>query len=135
MNAKSKVLVVDDEPSVADALRLILEEAGYEAVAVSTGSDGLVMLNNGAIDLLITDLRLPDMSGLALLGRAAGQTANPPAIVITAFSSPEVTIEAQRLGAIAVLAKPFSPSTVLELVSRALNVKEAKVSADSIRES
>ncbi len=127
MERKLKALVVDDEPSVGDALRLILEEAGYEAVVERSGHSGIGRLDEGAFDVLITDLRLPDMSGIDLLRRAAQKERASRMIMITAFSiTAAVRDEALALGAMAVLAKPFSPSTVLDLVTRPSPARRAE---------
>jgi DNA-binding NtrC family response regulator len=122
MSNSIRVLIVDDEPSVADALRLILEENGYEAVAVGTALEGMEQLRNGRFDITITDFRLPDLSGLDFLRQINGDDSLCPArILITAYRTPQLVAEAISLGVAEVLPKPFSPSALLSAIKDAIS--------------
>lgn len=118
---KKRVLVIDDEPSVAEALRLILNDHGYETVVAHTGREGLESAEGQRFDITITDLHLPDMSGLDVLSAVCQRNPKSLVIVITAHGSPEVTLEARRCGAVDVLTKPFLPSDILRLITTALS--------------
>ena len=121
MNGPRKILVIDDETSVRDALRMILEDEGFEVVSASCGVEGVELARRSRFDLTITDLRLPDMSGLDVLSavRFAGG-GRGRAILISAHATREVCAEARTRGAVGVLHKPFPPSEILRLVADAL---------------
>jgi DNA-binding NtrC family response regulator len=121
MTLKKAILVIDDEPSVADALKLILTDSGYEVGVGTTGAEGLEKLGNRRFDLVITDIRLPDISGLDVLRHLARSHPGVLAIVITAHYTSELAAESLRLGAVSVLAKPFSPSDLLIVIRTAFN--------------
>jgi two-component system, NtrC family, response regulator PilR len=114
------ILVIDDEPSVADALEIILKDSGYEVAVALNGRDGIKRANESRFDVVITDLRLPDMSGLDVLGHMISEDPDSIVIIISAHSTPEVVAESIRLGALDVLPKPFYPSEVLGLIDQGL---------------
>ncbi|HEV2861065.1 MAG TPA: response regulator [Pyrinomonadaceae bacterium] len=116
----ARVLVIDDEPSVADALRLILEDEGFGVVVAATGRDGIEQARRGAFRLTITDLRLPDMNGLDVIGFFREQGGGGAVILITSSCTPEVCARAMELGAAGVVSKPFPPSEIIRLVAAAL---------------
>lgn len=120
MKEKARILVVDDEPSVADALRLILEDQGYSVVVATTGREGIEQARASSFNLVITDLRLPDMTGLDVLKILCEQDPRCPAILISAHATPEVCAQALAGGAVGVLPKPFAPSEILRLITKAL---------------
>ncbi len=122
MKRKVKTLVIEDEPSVADALRIILEDKGYDVRVARNGREGLQLASKQQFDVTITDLRLPDISGITVLKAICEQNPNCLMIMITAHGSSEVTAEAKRCGAIEVLPKPFIASDILKLISAALTV-------------
>ena len=120
---RQRVLVVEDEPSVADALKIVLSDNCYEVAVALTGQEGLDKATRQKFDVTITDLRLPDMSGLEVITTMRERYPNTLVIVITAHYTPEVAAESIRRGAVAVLAKPFNPSDILNLLHRALSEK------------
>jgi CheY-like chemotaxis protein len=115
---KFRLLVIEDDQSVADALRLIMEDQGYEVTVANSGGDGCEQCTRGAFDLTITDVNLPDMSGLDVLARLRALAPCQPVIVITAHVTPEVTTTAKERGALEILSKPFLPSDIISLVRR-----------------
>jgi DNA-binding NtrC family response regulator len=116
-----KILVIDDEPSVGDALSIVLGDLGYMVEVVLNGRDGVELANKERFSVAITDLRLPDMSGLEVLRHIKSSDPECPVIIITAHSTPEVINESKRLGALAVLSKPFFPAEILSLINSGLN--------------
>jgi DNA-binding response OmpR family regulator len=118
--SRAKVLIIDDEPSVADALKTILEDHGYETALAHTGSAGLEQSAAQRFDLTITDYQLPDMSGLDVLVAMRGCAVACPVLIITAYPSPELRAAAAERGALDLLSKPFLPSDILALVEQAL---------------
>jgi DNA-binding response OmpR family regulator len=115
-----QILVIDDEPSVADALKLILEDQGFVVVVASTGRDGIEHARRARFALTITDLRLPDMDGLDVIAAFREEGTGGGVILITSHCTPEICARASELGAAGVVAKPFLPSEIIRLVTAAL---------------
>ncbi|HLM56957.1 MAG TPA: response regulator [Pyrinomonadaceae bacterium] len=120
-----RVLVIDDEPSVADALRMIMEDEGFAVVVAASGREGLEQARRARFRVTITDLRLPDMDGLEVLGAFREGGVGGSVILITSYGTPEILARARDLGAVGVIAKPFLPSEILKLVAAALGRREA----------
>ena len=102
-----RVLVVDDEPSMRQMLAIVLKREGYDVVLAENGRMALAALERGPFDLLISDIKMPDMSGVDVLREAKRIDPDILGIMITAFASTETAIEAMRLGACDYLSKPF----------------------------
>jgi len=113
---KVSILVVDDEPSVGDALRLVLESSGYEVVLVTNGVDGIDQARNRRFGFGVVDLRLTDISGFQVITDILNLQPQTPLLLITAHGSPQVFAEAKKLGAIGALSKPFHPAEILKLI-------------------
>jgi two-component system OmpR family response regulator len=112
----TSILIIEDEPSVADALRLILEDRGHRVLLATAGAAGLRLARGGGVRLVITDLFLPDLSGLDVLRALAAELPLLPVVLITSQGTPEVFAEARRAGAAAFLHKPFAPDEILRVV-------------------
>ena len=119
-----RILLVDDQRQVSRMLRASLELSGqdYNVADVASAEEALIELARGPIDLLVTDLRLPGMSGLELLAKVRLQNPKARAILITGAPTDEIAAEAMALGVIAFLRKPLGTSFFLEAVARALEV-------------
>src|SRR5678816_1198045 len=105
---KPRILIVDDEPSMREMLRIVLRRDGYDVVIAQNGREALERLRGEPIDLLLSDIRMPDLSGVEVL-RAAKQTNRDIiAFMMTAFASTDTAVEAMRLGAVDYFTKPFS---------------------------
>ncbi len=118
---KLPILVVDDEPSVGDALRLVLESNGYEVVLVTKGQDGIAQARHRRFGFSVVDLYLTDISGFELITDLLTLQPQIPILLITAHGSPQVCDEAKRLGAIGALAKPFPPAEILKVINSHLH--------------
>ena len=116
----TKILVVDDERSVTDALQLILSDLGHKVNSAKTVGEANAFLKGSPYDLVFTDLRLPDGSGIDLLTHIKSDTPDAQVIVMTAHGSLDITIEAIKRGAFYYIEKPFTPDQVTMLVQRAL---------------
>jgi DNA-binding NtrC family response regulator len=117
---KVSILVIDDEPSVGDALRLVLESNGYEVVLVEKGREGIMQASSRRFCIGIIDLFLSDMSGLHAIKSIREQQPEISIILITGKGTPCAFAEAQSLGAVGMLSKPFRPADILQLISQAL---------------
>src|SRR5215211_1692247 len=118
---KTRILVVDDEPSVGDALKLVLESNGYEVVLVTKGRDGVDQARNRRFVFSVVDLYLTDISGFEVITDLLTLQPHIPILLITAHGSPQVCDEAKRLGAIGALAKPFPPAEILKVINSHLH--------------
>ncbi len=119
------ILIVDDEEATAWALAEGLREAGLETeIAHSTG-EAVSKCHQRDYDLVITDVRLPDRSGLDFLGDLVASPPAPPAIVMSAFGGPEVEAAVERLGALAYFQKPFDVELLKRTVTTALAADRA----------
>jgi two-component system response regulator PilR (NtrC family) len=101
------VLVVDDERSLRELLSIVLRREGYDVVVAENGKSALELIAREPIDLLISDIKMPDMSGVEVLRVAKKADPDVLAIMVTAFASTETAVEAMRLGACDYLSKPF----------------------------
>ena len=120
-----RVLVIDDEPSVADALRVILEDEGFAVAVAASGREGIEEARRAPFLVTITDLRLPDMDGLQVIGAFSRAGVGGALILITSYGTPDILARARDLGAVGFIAKPFLPSEILQLVAAALEGRGA----------
>ena len=129
----SRILVIDDELSIRDALALVISGLGYEVAVAKNGSEAKELLRGGPYDLIFTDLRLPDTTGIDLLPLIKSETPNTEVIVMTAHGSLDIAIEAIKLGAFYYIEKPFTPHQVTALIERALQFEAIKRENRSLR--
>ena len=106
--AALRVLVVDDEQSMRDMLRIVLRRDGYHVLLARNGSEAIELLRREPVDLLLSDIKMPDVSGVDVLRVAKDLNHDIIAIMMTAFASTETAVEALRLGATDYFTKPFS---------------------------
>jgi len=128
-----KILVVDDESSVTGALRLILGEAGYEVFTAHSFADATNLLKQTSVDLVITDLRLSDATGIDVITHVKAHTPDVEVILMTGYGSIDITIEAIKAGAYYYLEKPYTPDRLFTLVSRALQLADLRHENESLR--
>jgi len=115
-----RVLVVDDEPHMRRVLEIMLHQAAYEVVAAGNGREALKVIRQSPVDLVITDLRMPEMDGIELLACMRKDGLATPVIVITAFGSVESAVEAMKVGATDYMVRPFDVETLELTISRVL---------------
>ena len=118
--ATGRILVTDDDASLRRVLQVQLEQEGYEVAVAASGQQTLSILQLQPFDLLITDLKMPGMSGLELLRHARLQYPQTIIILLTAFGTVETAVEAMKAGAYDYLTKPVHPDEMLVVVRRAL---------------
>ncbi len=116
------VLVVDDEQGMREVLSYILSRAGYDVEACSSVAEALKLHKERSFDVTITDLRMPQSSGIDLLREVKSDDTNALVIVITAFSTWDSAVEAMRLGAFDYIKKPFDNDDIKAVVARAMEV-------------
>ena len=118
-----KILIVDDERSMRDFLRKMLEKQDYEVKAVGSGADAIAELERDGIDLMITDIKMPDISGIELMERCKKISPDTVVIVITAYASHDTAVEAMKLGAEDYITKPFDVDEFSIIIRRSLTRK------------
>ncbi|PIE05268.1 MAG: DNA-binding response regulator, partial [Sorangium cellulosum] len=131
--SKDQVLVVDDEANIRRVLSAQLAREGYEVHTAQDGEEALSMLREHHIDLVITDLRMPKLDGMALLRQALVLDANLPVVLLTAHGTVDNAVEALKTGAFDYITKPFDQSELRAIVAKALrtrNLAEAELGVD-----
>ncbi len=118
----ARILVVDDEESIRDLLRLVLTGEGHSVVTANDGEEAIEYLEAERFDLVITDLVMPTVNGVEVLRAARRIDPNYPVIVITGYPSVETVTELVRLGAGDYLTKPFSIDVVIVTVAKLLEM-------------
>jgi DNA-binding NtrC family response regulator len=121
---KFKLLVADDEKNIREGLAASLTMDGYDVVTASDGAEGWKRFGKGDIDLVITDLRMPGMSGEEFMRNIAAETPGIPVIVLTGHGTVETAVAAMRDGAYDFLTKPVNLERLTLLVKRALQNRE-----------
>lgn len=121
---KFTILVIDDEKNIRTGLAAALELDGYEVLMAADGTEGLDIALHNEVDLVITDLRMPGVSGEEVLRRVTTETPGIPVIVLTGHGTVENAVEAMRSGAYDFLTKPLNLDRLSLLVKRALQNRE-----------
>jgi two-component system response regulator PilR (NtrC family) len=106
--SKPRILIVDDEPSMRDMLRIVLRRDGYDVVVAPNGAEAIAILEKERVDLLLSDIRMPDVGGVEVLRAAKNVNRDIIAFMMTAFASTDSAVEAMRLGAVDYFTKPFN---------------------------
>ncbi|MEK6622109.1 MAG: sigma-54 dependent transcriptional regulator [Planctomycetota bacterium] len=123
MSSKGTVLVVDDEETLRITIKEFLYEQGYEVVVAETCEQALERINEFLPDLILLDLRLPDMNGLELLEKIKSKDSQALIIVMTGFGSVDSAVEAMKIGAYNYLEKPFKIDHLRLVVEKALGTQ------------
>ena len=124
--ARPRILVVDDERSMREMLQIVLRRDGYEVVVADNGRDAVARLNGEAFDLLLSDIRMPDLTGVEVLRAAKEINQELVAFMMTAFASTDTAVEAMRLGAVDYFVKPFSMDELRLKVRQHLEARRLK---------
>ena len=120
---KKQVLIVDDEPNLRKILAAQLSRDGYEVMLAEDGEQGLALLKEHHIDLVVTDLKMPKVDGMMLLREALRESPDLPIVMITAHGTVDTAVEALKLGAFDYLTKPFDKDEVRQVVAKALKTR------------
>ncbi|MCM8783687.1 MAG: response regulator [Candidatus Omnitrophica bacterium] len=124
-NLGAKILVVDDDPLILETLRDILDLGGFQTILSAEAQEGLALIKRDNIDLVITDIKMPTMSGIEFLRLVKEIDLEIPVVIITGFASLETAIEAIREGAYDYIIKPFEVEKIIAIIQRA--IKERKL--------
>lgn len=129
----ARILITDDQEMMRDSLAATLAREGHEVVAAGDGAMGLSKLNGGKFDLLITDLKMPRMTGIELLTEAKKLRPEMPVVVMTAFATVQTAVEAMKLGAYDYIQKPFDGDEIKMLIERTLEHSRLKLENQALR--
>lgn len=124
--ANEKVLVVDDEPDVLDLCKRILTTQGYKVTSVSSGFEAIKIATDADFDLLLTDIRMPGMTGLEIAQTLKKSDPNMICVTMTGHASMDSAIKALSLGIDEFILKPFTPTDLVRGISKALEKKRLK---------
>ncbi len=130
---KARVLVVDDEPSARTGLEKLLRQEGYEVDTAAEGVLALGVASERPPDVVVTDLKMPRMDGIELLGKLREQDVHLPVIVVTAFGDVASAVAAMRAGAEDYLTKPVDFDALTVAIERAIERRDLRVEAERLR--
>ncbi|KAF0127333.1 MAG: DNA-binding response regulator [Elusimicrobia bacterium] len=129
-----RILVVDDEAGMCRLITTVLAEEGYSVTATQKPQDGVAAVRKGGFDLVITDLRMPRMSGIEILQAIKAAAPSLPVILITAYSSVDSAVQAMKLGAADYVAKPFKNDELIAAVEGVLEKSRLRAENRRLRE-
>ena len=122
--SKGKILVVDDEDIVRTSCSRALSPEGYEVRLARNGVEGLQMANEERFDLVLTDLKMPDMDGIEVLRIIKEKWPETVVMIVTGYQTVDTAVKAIKLGAYDYIEKPFTPDALVSHVEEALTNKE-----------
>ncbi|MGO9390187.1 response regulator FixJ [Rhodoblastus sp.] len=131
MSTQGTVYIIDDDPIVCNAIRLLLEAEGFGAKAYVSARDFLNAIGPHETGCVVTDVRMPGMSGVELLTHIAARGLNLPVIVMTGQADVALAVHAMKQGAVDFMEKPFSDAALLDAVRKALDHNSRRQEQDS----
>ena len=120
---KGIILVIDDEDIVRTSCSRTLTPGGYEVKLARDGQEGLRILSEDKVDLVLTDLKMPDMDGIEVLRKIKKEWQEFEVIIITGYQTVDTAVKSIKLGAFDYIEKPFTPDALINAVSKALDHK------------
>jgi two-component system, NtrC family, response regulator AtoC len=133
MNSSQRVLVVDDETKMQRVLEIMLKRMGHEVACAGNGPEALQLLKSAPADLVISDLRMPGMTGIELLKTLREQGNEVPVIIMTAYGTIESAVEAMKLGACDYIVRPFDVEALELTINRILAAGRMRMQNDFLR--
>lgn len=128
----AKILIIDDEKNIRDGIKKSLEYEGYEVATAENGDKGIDIVYKGGIDLVITDLKMPEKTGEEFLKDVLDFDKHIPVIILTGHGNIETAVDMMRLGAYDFMTKPFNLDKMLLIIARALESKNIKKTNESL---
>ena len=123
-----RIMIIEDDEAMRSLLEDFFEEEGFETDSASNGADALRILSKDPLDLIVTDIRMPGLTGLDILPRLRRLKPETPIIVMTAFGSEDVRRRSLERGATTYLEKPIHLSQLRTLIHEMISEKEKRVS-------
>jgi DNA-binding NtrC family response regulator len=116
-----KVLIIDDEQIVLNSVKKVLGQGDYDVEATLSGRQGLEWALSKSYDIVLTDVRMPDMGGMLILRDIKKAKSSMPVIIITGYANVQSAMQAMKLGAAEYIEKPFTPDQLIKAVNNAVN--------------
>jgi len=126
MQKKKSVLIIDDEENMRHMLQTMLSRYGYVVTTAPDGAGGLAEIDRSVFDFILCDVKMPQMNGMEFLKTAGDRLLSSTVIMMSAYGSIDMALEAMKLGAYDFISKPFKKDSILFTVKRALELAEAK---------
>jgi DNA-binding NtrC family response regulator len=123
---KRKALVIDDEQVVLDSVKKILAAENYEVDLTLKGKKGIDLAIKNSYDIVLTDIRMPDIGGLIVLRDIKRSKPSLPVMIITGFGSVRSAVQAMKLGAVDYIQKPFDPDQFVQSISKAIDTAKSQ---------
>lgn len=123
---KGRVLIIDDEEIVRISCQRILVPEGYEVEISGSAAEGLGILAEEPVDVILTDLKMPNVDGIEVLRKIKQEWPDIEVIMITGYQTIETAVEAIKMGAFDYIEKPFIPSAIVESIEKAMAHKRRK---------
>ncbi len=123
-NAKPLILAIDDEHNIRDLLKYTLEPHDMEVITAENGRAAITILENEDVDVIITDLLMPSMTGLALIRELKKRKSSIPIIIITAYSNSDMVQEIVKEGVFRLIEKPLDFEILVPIVKSALELEK-----------
>src|SRR3989304_1917022 len=130
--SRTKILIVDDDPNVLYAVRIIFEKEGYDVVEADRGEKGKQVFDHEHPDVVFMDVTMPDMCGLEVMKKIK-ERSDVPVIVITGYGTMETAIKAVQLGAYEYITKPLDADKIRLLARRALETYRLQKEVEGLR--
>jgi len=124
--AKKRILVVDDELSIREFFSILLEKENYDCTLAASGKEALKILKKNSFDMIISDIKMPSMTGIELLREVMNINPNMIMVMITAYASAESAVEAMKLGAYDYIIKPFKVDEIKIIIQQAFETTDLK---------
>jgi len=129
-----RILIIDDEPLMRMSISDALKDDGYEVLEAGLGKEGITLFRDNSFDIVITDLRLPDLNGLEVLKACKRYSPDTMVILITAHGSVDTAVEAMKFGAYDYITKPFSMEELLLMVKRLMKMRALEQENELLKE-
>lgn len=126
------ILLVEDDPTALRLLAAVLEREGYQVALAPDGETALHILRTSPFDLVLTDIQMGEIDGIAVLKAAKSQPTHPEVIIMTGYGTLETAVAALRMGAYDYLSKPCDPAELLTCVRKALEERTATLTRDNV---
>ena len=130
----SRILVVDDNETMRSGITLVVERMGHEGFAADSGRQALELLEDERVDLVITDYRMDDMDGMQVLEAVKEKYADTDVILITAYGTIEIAVEAMKQGAVDFITKPFPPEALRLKIEKVLDYRATRQERERLDE-
>ncbi|WP_375787854.1 response regulator FixJ [Bradyrhizobium sp. Pha-3] len=125
MTTRRTILVIDDDPAMRDSLAFLLDVNGFAVTTYETATEFLDHFANGTVDCIVSDIRMPGMSGLELVRKLKADAAACPVILMTGHGDVALAVEAMKAGAVDFIEKPFEDEALLRAIGEALQTQSA----------